>query len=145
IHSEAAWIVAFDAHIVDLLQLSRVLIDVEDADRVVKSIRRIDEPAVARHAHLGRKTGTGKFRGQCRDHLLRRQRTVAGRELEKNQCRGLLLQAVEPATVWVEGEMTRPIAWRQCYEWRGIGGQHARRPIQEPDVEPVLSEIGMKY
>jgi hypothetical protein len=111
IEVEAAWIVPARPFLPDIGQ-STSGADRKDRDAVVQTVTRIEEPAIGRNHYLRAEITTGKSRRQRRDRLTCSQPTRSGIVVKQNYCRTFFLNGVEPASIWVEEEMPRPVSRR---------------------------------
>lgn len=113
----------------------------EDPDAVVEAVAGVDEPAVGGHQDLGAEIAAGESRRQAGDGLPRGQPALVRIVVEEDHGGAFLLDRVEPAPVWMEGEMPRPVSRRQRDRGGIVGDQLSGRVVEFPDKDLIQPQI----
>jgi len=111
----------------------------------MQPIRRVEEAAVRRDHHLGREVCSGEALRQSRKRLLGRECSLAGIIVEYRQCRGLLLQAIQPTAALMECEMTWPVAGWQSYRRRFVWQKFAIFDIELPGEDLIQPQVRRQH
>src|SRR4051812_31476940 len=87
--------------------------DCEDRDAVVQAVAGVEELSVGGDQQLGAEVASGETLWKRGDRLTRLESTGVGVAVEEGDGRAFLLDAIEPLTGWVEGEVAWAVAGRK--------------------------------